>query len=92
MWIEWEDGLINLRHVKRIYMEESFRNNYLQQHFYANGVPIYTVGPSCIGSWTLKIKLMNEEGEYSETFDNKMAAYEKMENIKCALGKSLKCI
>lgn len=91
MWIEWEDGLINLRHVKRIYMQEDITQDY-GYNLYANGIPLSPYLPSYKGIWTLKIKLANEDGEYSETFDNKLAAYERFENIKYALGKSLKSI
>ena len=74
MWIEWEKGLINLNHVKRIYMEEEVQ--VVPHHMYLSHMSFLQP------RWKLKIKLVEEDGEFVQVFHSKQEAYEKYEHIK----------
>jgi len=76
MWIDWGKELINLDYVKRVYIEEDHPR--VVRYCYTETGTFSIVGRS----WSLKIKVTDEEKEYVKTFENEEEAFDEYEKIK----------
>jgi hypothetical protein len=58
MWVEWDQGLLNLDFVSRIYLDESMEN-----------------------TWSLRVVMANQKGEYAKYFKTEKEAKEELRKL-----------
>lgn len=76
MWVEWKGGLLNLKYVKRIYIEELFHQVVDMKHQPTGKI---------VQRFRLRIILINQEGEYDQYYETKEEALADYETFKSYL-------
>jgi hypothetical protein len=74
MWIDWKNGLLNLCHAKRVYIEQ--RLSHIQIENFSESELSESI------EWILKIVFQKNEGEYVQIFDNEEDALREYEKIR----------